>query len=141
MKLQEIIELYKSEGYELDPVINIFAIRNKVIDNKFTDTLYCVVDSQVKSWTVTTIPGTKSLVTPVNRAGTAILVPGQYKDVYAIDLHKNKYKALCQRLGPVRVYRDNNKDAKIDLNDKSIQSGFFGINIHKAGTNSTLVDG
>jgi hypothetical protein len=61
--------------------------------------------------------------------------------VYAIDLHKNQYKALCQRLGPVRVFRDSNRNTKLDLDPKTIQSGFFGINIHKAGANSTLVDG
>ena len=35
------------------------------------------------------------------------------------------------------IYKDN----KFDLNPLSIDKGIFGINIHKAGDNSTLVDG
>jgi hypothetical protein len=69
------------------------------------------------------------------------LVEGQYKDTHKIDFHQKEYKALCQRLGPVKVYRDNNKNNKLDLNSKTIVSGNFGINIHKAGVNSTEVDG
>ena len=83
-------------------------------------------------WAATTDPGLKLLKAPSNIAGTAILVPGQYKGVYKKDLHNGKYYAVCQRLGPVKVYRDNNKDNTLDMNPDSIQTGYFGINIHRA---------
>ena len=46
------------------------------------------------------------------KGGTAILVPDQYRGVYKIDTHggKRRYTALCQRLGPVKIWRDNNRD-------------------------------
>lgn len=61
--------------------------------------------------------------------------------MYKLDLHAGKYLALCQRLGPVQVYRDNDKDDKYDLDPSTIDEGMFGINIHKAGLNSTEVNG
>ena len=77
---------------------------------------------------------------PTQVKGTAILKEGQYRGAYKIGYHKGKYKALCQAK-PLPVYRDGNKDDKFDLNPLSIDKGIFGINIHKAGDNSTLVDG
>ena len=55
-----------------------------------------------------------------------------------IGTHKT-YKALVQR-DNVKVYRDKNKDLKYDLDSKTIQSGLFGINIHKSGKDSNIVD-
>ena len=72
------------------------------------------------------------MVKPVTSKGVAILVEGQYKDVYKIDLHKNRYEALCQRGGTVKVYRDNDKDAEHDMDKATIEEGWFGINIHRA---------
>ena len=69
--------------------------------------------------------------------GTAILVPGQYESAYAIGLHKG-YEALVQ-VKPVLVYRDKNKDSAFNEFPDTIQSGIFGINIHKAGLWSKLV--
>lgn len=88
----------------------------------------------------TTDPGITSMKNPVSRKGCAILVPGQYRGCWQIGLHKGKYSALCQRK-PVKVYRDNNKDAIYDFDSKTIEEGLFGINIHKAGDSSTIVNG
>jgi hypothetical protein len=86
------------------------------------------------------MPGLSMLRGPVNPKGTAILVPGQYVDAYKKDLHAGKYEALCQRLKPVRVFRDANRDTQYDLDPATIQEGMFGINIHKAGTLTESVD-
>lgn len=75
----------------------------------------------------------------MNSAGTAILMPGQYRGSHKLGLHRGKYEALVQK-HPVRVYRDSNKDNKYDMNPAKAQTGLFGINIHKAGQNSTWVD-
>jgi len=68
----------------------------------------------------------------MNRKGTALLVPNQYKGVYKLDLHQGKYEALCQRLGDVSVYRDNDRDMILDFDPKTIDTGRFGINIHRS---------
>ena len=93
-----------------------------------------------KSWPCTTEPGKYWLENPTNVNGTAVLVPGQYRSVWKIDLHQGKYEALCQRNGTVKVYRDDNKDDIIDCDPDSISEGYFGINIHKAGAHSTQID-
>ena len=60
------------------------------------------------------------------------MVAGQYRSTYTIDSHGGRYKALCQRAGSVRVYRDANKDNIIDKKKSTIDEGYFGINIHRA---------
>ena len=87
----------------------------------------------------TTEPGITSMTKPVSYKGCAILVPGQYRSAWKLGYHKGKYEAVVQ-YKPVKVYRDNNKDAVYDFNPKTIEEGTFGINIHKAGTHSTQVD-
>ena len=79
----------------------------------------------------TTDPGLPYLRRPINPKGALILVPGQYRGAWKIDLHRGRYPALCQRLGPVRVYRDNSRDHILDFAPESIESGHFGANIHK----------
>ena len=74
----------------------------------------------------------------MNVKGTAILAPGQYRGAYKIGYHKG-YKALIQKKS-VRVYRDNNRDLVYDMNPKTTDEGVFGVNIHKAGYNSTYID-
>jgi hypothetical protein len=66
------------------------------------------------------------------------LVPNQYRGVWKIDKHQGKYDALCQRLGPVTVWRDSNKD--LIFEEKVTDTGIFGINIHKAGQDSQWVE-
>lgn len=81
---------------------------------------------------ITTTPGLPWLLKPMNTKGTAILKPGQYVDTYALGFHGRgnfRHEALIQVL-PVEVFRDNNKDDKIDL--KGHDRGVFGINIHRA---------
>lgn len=127
--------------------LNIFAIRNpKGTVNKFDDALYCIYRDEnlnwtIKQFTVTTDPGLGPLLNPVNIKGTAILAPGQYTSVYRVDYHKGKYLALCQREGTVKVFRDNNKNRLHDFNPVTLDEGYFGINIHKAGEDSVIVDG
>jgi len=77
----------------------------------------------------TTDSGLKYLFDPINPTGTAILKCGQYYP-YKLGLHKGK-EALVQEDVKVSVYRDNNKDGKLDFDEKTVVSGFFGINIHR----------
>tara|TARA_R100000388_G_C7226396_1_gene152001 strand:+ start:341 stop:967 length:627 start_codon:yes stop_codon:yes gene_type:complete len=124
--------------------LNIIGIRNSSRDStRFDDTMLLIYREEdtkewiVHSYQVTTEPGPAILRKPVNSAGTAVLVPNQYRGVYKIDTHstKNRHIALCQRLGKVRVYRDDDRDSKPEETEV-IQEGMFGINIHRhAGSN------
>ncbi len=160
-RLQQLIDitdfekLFKLYGYSYftngDYNLNIIGIRN-LIDgtahkNTFNDALlllYKINGQWIKEiYRYTTDPGQTTLNAPSNSKGTAILVPGQYKGVYKIDLHNGKYKALCQRNGNVAVYRDNNKDARLNFDPTTIDVGMFGINIHRAKDNAVteLING
>lgn len=126
--------------------VNIIGIRN--MDgrvNKFDDILLTIYRNTHKRWLVdsyqiTTDPGLYWLKKPMNVNGTAILCPDQYRGVYKIDKHRGKYDALCQRGGPLTVWRDSDRDSNHDMDDATKDTGYFGVNIHKAGRNSTQVD-
>ncbi|GAB5469449.1 MAG: hypothetical protein Kilf2KO_24790 [Rhodospirillales bacterium] len=122
--------------------LNIVGIRNNPSSAKTFDDTIVVFHQIVGDWDVTYYPVTvdpsaKYLKKPVNSKGTAILKPGQYLSVYEINTHKQNqpgaHTALCQRLGEVTVYRDNNKNG--ELNFVNPESGFFGINIHRGPKN------
>lgn len=129
--------------------INIIGIRNSStgarVTNKFDDQIHVLYKNKDrwfhKSYNATTDPGKHWLTTLLNPRGTAILVPGQYRGAYQIGKHQGRYEALVQRKA-VRVYRDNNLDMKYDKDPSTIQSGLFGINIHRASSSvvSKLVD-
>jgi hypothetical protein len=138
-----------SKGYKWfegkDLMLNIIGVRNSSTGQKVTNlfddhlTLTYTVDGveHFHSWPATTDPGTKGVMQFGNKAGVARLVEGQYVDSHIMRLHAGKYEALGQNK-PVKVYRDPNKDMTYD--EKSIQEGVFGINIHKAGADSTFVE-
>lgn len=144
-------KILEDQGYvffdgELPYNVNIIGVRNmngRV--NKFDDMMLVIYRDSYKRWLVdsyqiTTDPGTYWLKHPMRVDGCAILVPDQYRSVYKIDKHGGKYEALCQRGGEVTVYRDPNKDSEHDMDEESKVSGWFGINIHKAGKSSSRVD-
>lgn len=122
--------------------LNIIGIRTPGVEvNKFDDflTLSCKVEGEwtTQVWPATTDPGLPWLKNPISeRKGVAALAPGQYP-VYAVSYHRGKYEAVCQRRGPVRVFRDNNRDDVIDFDPESIEEGEFGINIHRADASGT----
>lgn len=121
-------------GYRWSPDFNIVGIRkaNGTV-NQFDDLIGWVSDSELRLFEATTEPGLTALQAPINKAGTSIMVPGQYRDAYQIGYHQQKadHPAFVQ-VGPVRVYRDNNKDSTLDINPLAIGQGIFGINIHRS---------
>jgi len=130
--------------------VNIVGIRNtstgKKVTNIFDDLITLSYKDeqgvwQYHEWAATTDPGKKSMLqwrAMGITGGCARLVAGQYRTTYAIDLHQGKYKALCQRLANVKVYRDTNLD--LEYSEDKVTEGMYGINIHKAGRDSTWVE-
>ena len=127
--------------------LNIIGVRraDTKVTNQFDD--YIVVEyidmygiKTREVFAATTDPGLSSITNPISSKGCAILAPGQYRSCWKLGYHKGKYEAIVQ-YKPVKVYRDNNKDAVYDFDSKTIEEGIFGINIHKAGDNSTIVNG
>ena len=123
--------------------INIVGIRSKETkSNKFDDTILLIYKNKKKEWEVqssviTTDPGEKYLVHPMNKKGSAILVPNQYRGVYKVDIHarhnsKFAHEALCQRGNVLKVWRDGNRDKILDHDPETIDEGWFGINIHRS---------
>jgi hypothetical protein len=118
--------------------VNIIGVRSSQIKaNEFDDCLFLIYRNDDKDWLVhsyqmTTDIGIRYLKTPINEDGAAILVPGQYRGVYSAAKHRGKYDALCQKNGKVKVWRDNDRDKILDMDDSTIQEGYFGINIHRA---------
>ena len=124
--------------------LNIIGIRKKNgTQNKFDDRIHviCINDKsewQEWSWPVTTDPGTYWLTESTHKLGTAILKEGQWRGCWKIGLHKGVKPALVQ-VKPVTVYRDKDHDNQHDT-DQGESTGLYGINIHRAGLNSTNVD-
>ncbi len=150
--LPPLLQRVASLGYAVfsngDYDLNIVGIRSKnPIANSFDDWMTCTYKEngswRTHWWVCTTDPGTYWLegYDSSRVKGTAILQPGQYRGVYKVDLHGGKYEALCQRNGPVKVWRDSNRDNTLDWKGPTYE-GMYGINIHHAsytGT-STQVD-
>lgn len=130
-----------NKGYD----INIVGVRNSSTGEKVTNLFDDAITVSYKEngewkfhqWPATTDPGKKGVMEYHNAAGVARLVEGQYRGSHTLGLHQGKYEALKQQK-PVKVYRDANKDLTYDEN--KIQEGIFGINIHKAGADSTYVE-
>jgi hypothetical protein len=130
--------------------VNIIGVRNastgKRVTNVFDDLLTISFKDekgawQYFEWAATTDPGKKSMLEWRKMGitgGCARLVTGQYRSTYAVSLHQGKYEALCQRLADVRVYRDADLDLEYD--EDKVTKGMYGINLHKAGKDSTWVE-
>ena len=134
---------FRNGDYNLN-IIGIRSDQSRKVTNKFDDFLLVLyyVDKQlnIKVYNITTEPGRYYMQNLGNPKGTAILVPNQYKGCWSIGKHNGKYEALVQTK-PVAVYRDANKDMVYDLSKATIQSGLFGINIHRSnpyGTSATV---
>jgi hypothetical protein len=140
----------KAKGYvwfegAKDFDVNIVGVRNSdtgnAVTNAFDDRITVSYKENgnwvFKEWIITTDPGKKGVMEYHNAAGVARLVEGQYRGSHMLGLHQGKYEALRQKSN-VKVYRDPNRDMKYDEN--KIQEGVFGINIHKAGADSTYVE-
>ena len=147
---EKIEKALKTKGYvwfegAKDYDLNIVGVRNSDTGNKVTNAFDDVITVSYKKdgqwvyheWANTTDPGTKGVREFKNAKGVARLVEGQYRGSHAVGLHQGKYEALRQ-ITPVKVYRDADKNMVYD--ESKVDTGIFGINIHKAGVDSTFVE-
>ena len=153
-KSYDFKKLFEKKGYAYfekgNYNMNIIGVRsnqNNKVTNKYDDCLVLIYNTETgwkrQIYSITTEPGLSIMKAPSNAKGTAILAPGQYRGAYKIDKHNGKYDALCQRNKVVKVYRDNNRDEVYDYKPETVDTGMFGINIHRSNetwTRST-VDG
>jgi len=127
-----------NKGYEwFENSPNLIGIRSTVdVPNVFNDFFCLISKSEMYVWTITTDPGTYWLEHPLNKLGTAVLKPNQWRGCYSLGYHQGKreHPALVQTKS-VTVYRDNNKDNRTNTNAKE-ETGLFGINIHRSNLNS-----
>lgn len=147
--LQDIIKAVRSKGYMLytEPYkLNVVGIRNSnVTQNDSFDDLIAFFYYDDKGTLIgkvaqaTTDPSIQYLENPMAEGGTAILKAGQYIDTYAIDKHIGKYDALCQRLKPVTVIRDSDRNSYLNLLAPTT-TGMYGINIHRAAVGQNMPD-
>ena len=129
--------------------LNLVAVRHPDRRaNTFNDWLHVLYREtaggpwKVYSLDVTTDPGLYYRLNPSRVEGTAILKAGFIKSAWKLGLHKGEKRALVQA-APVTVWRDADRDAEIDIGaegPQSQQTGTFGINIHRAGKASEVVD-
>ena len=140
---QDIVSAMKRLGhtvYQSDSKpynLNLVGIRGtNPIVNEF-NCLFTVFWKYEGHWNIykmqmTSLPGLYWLANPSNPKGCAILKEGQYKSVYKVDKHNGKYDAICQRLGDVTVWRDDDRDREYDMVKGTEMTGKFGINLHRA---------
>lgn len=146
--ISSVIRSMDAKGYKVfkgaNKDLNIVGIRNTddLNANTFNDWM-CLFwmntegdcfEGQVFS--CTTDPGQYWRENPMNVNGTAILTTGQIRGAFKIGTHKG-YRALQQNK-PFTVYRDRDGNGNLDMSDTEV--GMFGINLHRAGDNSRLVN-
>jgi len=131
--------------YEGEMNLNLFGIRKaETRAGKFDDVIGCAWQERgvwhLEEWPATTDPGAYYLEHPLNVDGAAILARGHHPGAWQIGRHRGKYEALVQTAGPVRVWRDSNKDAILDWGHGLGTPGWYGINIHRAGARGRTND-
>lgn len=142
-----IRSMYNSKGYAFFTEgafnLNLFGVRRTQDVNAFNDVLGCAYRATptapltVELWPGTTDPGLYYLRNPMRKAGTAIVVPGQYRGLWKLGRHKGD-PAFVQ-VGPVTVWRDADRDWVLGTAGPT-ETGLFGINGHKAGEDSKVVE-
>lgn len=146
---EQVESAVKAKGYKYfengDYNVNVIGIRNSAPGNKVTNLFDDWLTLSYKEggvwqfyiWNATTDPGKAPMVAGNRIGGIARVVPGQYPGSHMVRLHQGKYEALGQKAN-IKVYRDNDRDTEYDTD--TVTEGVYGINIHKAGQDSTWVE-
>lgn len=143
--IKKLKDTFQEKNYNWNDELNLIAIRtNDTFTDNTTDWFLVVKSTGLIAVPCSTKAGKYWVNNPVSYGGitgTAVLLEGQYKDAYQFITSRN-WNTLWlktpyfQQVLPVTIYRDGNKDNKIDR--KITQKGLFGINIHTAGWNTVV---
>ena len=134
-----IVAAYKFKNYPFSTspfVLNITGFRSdQAVINSFDDYVSFIWhDKNGRVFSLlaecTTIPGITGLKDDLGSPkGTAIQKPGFYQDLWAIAPFHG-YSAWVQ-VSNITVYRDKNLDGKPDYDEATLDTGLFGINLHR----------
>lgn len=129
------------------PNLNLIGLRSLPgTPDRFDDRI-CALYEDSDGWKVLTVaattdPGLYWLRSPGRAAGTAVLIHDRfYPQIWRVGRHKGEYPALTQntaRAAPP-VWRDNDGDGYARYGGPE-HTDAAGINLHHAGTASTVVD-
>lgn len=136
---------FKSNMYSWDN-INIVGFRtNNIFTNTFTDWICYVSDDNFIAVPGSTKAGNYYVKNPVTYGGikgTAVMIPGYYKNLWAFRTNSD-WKTLwlgmpyMQQINDCSIYRDGNLDDNVN-EDSAVQKGQFGINHHHAGIENII---
>jgi len=121
--------------------LNLIAVRSDDdTPETFDDELYVLWEDNAiwncLNMRFTTDPGVYWLKHPMNKLGTAILIPGQYRGVFQKGFHKGK--PALRQVKPMKYWRDNNKDSILDQTE-FVDESIAHTNLHRAGIDSQLI--
>ena len=100
----------------------------------YDDAIFLITKDGFWAFNANTDPSSPKRGTSTKK-GTATLKPGVYY-AQGLDMHQNRYPALCQRLGSMEVYRYN-----ADGSRWTDAGHNFGINCHSGGKIATNSEG
>ena len=124
--------------------LNIIGIRSSSpVPNTFDDLLTVIYTGPDRMHYIymacTTKPGLFYLDHPDNPNGVAIIVPGQYLNLFVKGLHKGQYPCLVQS-GTLQVYRDNKRDGAFYYSHIEPAPSRCGLEIHHASNDFASIE-
>jgi hypothetical protein len=134
--LNQFRTYYIKNNYLIEEA-NIFGIRYAVNQHLdlWNDLLGIWTANNCYVWSGTTDPS--KYFTENKEGGAAHLFFGFHKNIWQAGIHAQSipsfaHPALVQTGNAVKIWRDVNKDYDFDLGTDKVETGYFGINFHRA---------
>ena len=136
-------DLYRKKGYMFFKGlynVNIFGIRSlSSKPNSFDDYIGILYQNEIRNMCMIMNATVDAGVTVLGDTfggenGTLILPLGQHRGLFKKGKHRGRYDALVQAR-EVEVIRDTNKDSLLTYNSGFRETGWFGLNLHRANKN------
>lgn len=140
LTIDAVKSIFEDAGGEWGEV-NLFGLRNEASQESdlFNDFIGICSGDIIKVYAGTTDPGAWWTLHPVTASGVtgaAHLCEGFHKNAWRVGVHAQgtpfAHEALVQTGNKVKIWRDLKNNFTHDDGDPE-QSGYFGINIHRAG--------
>ena len=138
---ESIKKAYKDKGYDFRTGVyglNVGGIRAaKLVPDQFCCHLFGAYTAETGENVLTlmrgtTVPGVYWLKNPMNKEGTFVMCPGQYKASHTRGLHMGKVPAFVQ-IGNLKGWMDNDRDNIVDFEGSIWNRPGAGVNIHPMG--------